>query len=160
MAVIAFWLVTIVLLNSFAVVYSFCAGNVLDTFCPKKLPVLRDWICNSWDALQDSRELTVPAKSTISPVYLHYLESEDSTIDRQRAWLQDLRPVVQDFAGRLRIPVDFGVVRTLRGSIAIRSVTLMMIVATMANIFEISQVIVKPAVSISMSVKLLFVEDV
>ena len=80
MAVIAFWLVTIVLLNSFAAVYSFCAGNVLDTFCPKKLPVLRNWICDSWDALQDSRELTVPAKSTISPVYLHYLESEDSTI--------------------------------------------------------------------------------
>ena len=77
---IASVLVILLVLNSFATVYTLCAGNVLDTFCPKKLPVLRNFICSSSDLLQDSKDLAVPSKSTFTPVYVHYLESEDSTI--------------------------------------------------------------------------------
>ena len=77
---VAGFLCTLIVLNVFATGYTIATGNILDTFCPKRLPLLRNLICSRWDLAQTGyRDLSATDPPVKLP-YVRYLAEEDSTL--------------------------------------------------------------------------------
>ncbi|MDI1490058.1 MAG: hypothetical protein OHK93_001257 [Ramalina farinacea] len=81
---VAWLLCVIILLNVFATGYTICTVSFLDTFCPKQLPLLRNFICSRWDGAQTAHKNlsavdSSAVDSTVQPPYARYLQDEDSS---------------------------------------------------------------------------------
>lgn len=77
-------LTPMVFLNIYATVYTVTHDSFLDHFCQQKAPILRGWLCTSWDLLQEQRNSNAPEQPNLNQAFEHYLHSQ--TEEKTPSW--------------------------------------------------------------------------
>ena len=76
----ALMLTWIILLNIFATLYTVTHESFLNTFCPTKLPIVRNMLCIGWDQRQTQRNANRHSSSNFSAPFTAYFKNEDKSL--------------------------------------------------------------------------------
>lgn len=89
-------------LNIFATVYTVTHDSFLNSFCPKKLPVVRNILCNSWDQLRLERNAETQKQKNLNQPFDNYLKDGNSTLSYELPYyLNHLESIIRTLRSSL-----------------------------------------------------------
>ena len=89
-------------LNLFATAYTVTHDSFLNTFCPKKLPIVRDMLCSDWDELQLHRAAGEFESGHINEPFTAYLQNGNRTLSYELPYyLSHIESIIRSFRATL-----------------------------------------------------------